>query len=114
MPIEERRGSSHPMIPGFDDNGVIPGRTAHQDFGVHASSGKLEVYVPYATNVLADLREKWRRVPPEPVLVSPDGVTVYLCAWDEGRSFEPEPKKYYPGEFGLKMRFKVIDDGEGS
>lgn len=106
-PTMERRGSSHEMVPGFDGSNVLPGHTVHQDFGVHVSSGKLELFVPYATDVLEDLETKY--LASAPVLYSPDdGDNEWLLKWAPGDSFVIIPLEGYPNQFSLRMKFRVV------
>lgn len=109
-----RQGSSATMIPGLSENNTpIPGRTIHQDFGRHVSSGKIEITIPYANESLyATLDGINATIAPVRIGLN-GGTEVWLCAWDEGVSFDPEPIGGSPDTalgpaWKITLKFKIL------
>lgn len=104
-----RQGSNDTMIPGWDGTNKIPGRTIHQDYGVHESSGKIDIEVDYIDETkLAELNEKYALV--TSLEYSPnDGWDTWIVKWrPDVEAFDPQPMPGFPGKYRASLKLNVV------
>lgn len=103
----ERVVSAHRMIPGWS-SGAVPGRRVVIDSGFHSSTGDVEIFLPYVDEDMhEDLMDKYETV--DKLLWSRDGgITIYLVAWQDGKSYEPSPHPGFPGKRTAKLKFHIL------
>lgn len=104
-----RQGSADTMIAGFNGTSILPGRTIRQDYGVHESSGKIDIEVDYIDEtLLAALNAKYALV--TSLQYSPnDGTDKWLVKWRPGdAAFEADPIAGFPGKYRATLKLDVV------